>query len=72
MNVNGVPNEYDGNITFMGRVMARLPIDIHLSKLILLGYVFAVLDECVIMGKLNEYFSSIISLEIRFYLLNRN
>ncbi|KAG8222127.1 hypothetical protein J437_LFUL002124 [Ladona fulva] len=50
MTTNGkvVPN--DGDITYMGRVMARLPVDIHISKLIVLGHVFNVLNECVIMG----------------------
>ncbi|EFA07562.1 probable ATP-dependent RNA helicase spindle-E [Tribolium castaneum] len=40
----------DGDITFMGRVMGSLPIDIHLSKLILLGHMFSCLDEAVIMA----------------------
>ncbi|KAJ4435831.1 hypothetical protein ANN_18450 [Periplaneta americana] len=47
---HGVPNAYDGDITFMGRVMAKLPVDIHIAKLIILGHIFSVLEECVIMG----------------------
>ncbi|XP_067013969.2 probable ATP-dependent RNA helicase spindle-E [Anabrus simplex] len=50
LTVNGIPNKYDGDITFMGRVMAKLPVDIHVAKLIVLGHVFSVLEECVIMG----------------------
>lgn len=40
----------DGDITFLGTVMASLPVDIHLSKLIVLGYLFSCLDEAVIMA----------------------
>jgi len=46
----GVPNIYDGDITFLGHVMAKLPVDIHIAKLILLGHIFSVLEECIIMG----------------------
>lgn len=48
---HGLPNKYDGDITFMGYVMAKLPVDIHIAKLILLGSIFSVLEECIIMGK---------------------
>lgn len=41
----------DGDITYIGEIMARLPIDVKLSKLIALGYCFGVLDECIIIGK---------------------
>jgi hypothetical protein len=49
---HGQPNIHDGDITFMGYVMAKLPVDIQISKLILLGHIFSVLEECIIMGKL--------------------
>ena len=48
---HGLPNIYDGDITFMGYVMAKLPLDICIAKLILLGNIFSVLEECIIMGK---------------------
>jgi ATP-dependent RNA helicase TDRD9 len=48
---HGLPNAYNGDITFMGYVMAKLPVDISIAKLILLGNIFSVLEECVIMGK---------------------
>jgi len=48
---HGMPNMYDGDITFMGYVMAKLPVDICIAKLILLGYIFSVLEECIVMGK---------------------
>ena len=35
----------------MGRVLAALPIDIKIGKLILLGHVFGLLEECLIIGK---------------------
>lgn len=47
---HGLPNIYDGDITFMGHVMAKLPVDIRIAKLILLGHIFSVLEECIIMG----------------------
>ncbi|CAK1553904.1 unnamed protein product [Leptosia nina] len=40
----------DGEITYLGHIMALLPIDVKLSKLIMLGYIFGCLDECVIMA----------------------
>ncbi|KAL0869154.1 hypothetical protein ABMA27_007445 [Loxostege sticticalis] len=40
----------DGDITYLGRVMAKLPIDVKLSKLIMLGYIYGCLDEAIIMA----------------------
>lgn len=51
----GKVKAHDGDITFMGVVMANLPIDVRLSRLIILGYMFSVLDETIIMGKLNGH-----------------
>lgn len=51
----------DGDLTFLGTVMAKLPVDIHVAKLIMLGHVFNVLEECVIIGaslSLKSMFSS--------------
>jgi hypothetical protein len=61
---HGLPNIYDGDITFMGHVMAKLPLDIQISKLILLGHVFSVLEECIIIGKLMEHIVIIIKLKL--------
>lgn len=44
----------DGDITFIGQIMADLPIDIRLSKLIIFGYCFSVLSECIVIGKPNS------------------
>lgn len=48
----------DGDITYIGEVMSRLPLDVKLSKFIALGYCFGVLNECIIIGKI--YIFSII------------
>ena len=41
----------DGDITLMGKVLAHLPLDVRLGKLIYLGNAFGVAEECIIMGK---------------------
>ncbi|KFM80346.1 putative ATP-dependent RNA helicase TDRD9, partial [Stegodyphus mimosarum] len=43
-------NPYDGELTFVGQVMANLPLDIKLSKLIIFGFVFHCLEECIIIA----------------------
>lgn len=50
--VNGVYTIQDGDLTFIGRVMAALPLDIRLSRLIMLGYMYSCLEESIIIGKL--------------------
>ncbi|CAC5402912.1 TDRD9 [Mytilus coruscus] len=46
----GVKNPYDGQLTFVGRVLAELPVDIRIGKLLMLGHVFGLLEECLIIG----------------------
>lgn len=41
----------DGDLTFLGRVMAHLPLDVHLSKFIVLGQIFSCLKDAIIMGE---------------------
>lgn len=48
---NGRYVERDGDITHLGEFLTRLPIDVKLSKFILLGYCFGVFEECIIIGK---------------------
>lgn len=51
----------DGDLTFLGVVMAHLPLDVTLSKLILLGHMFSCLNDCIIMAagcSLNKIFST--------------
>ncbi|KAM4014034.1 ATP-dependent RNA helicase TDRD9 isoform 1-T2 [Anomaloglossus baeobatrachus] len=43
-------NPYDGELTFLGRALAQLPVDLQLGKLIVLGHVFGCLDECLIIA----------------------
>ncbi len=49
-NENGHVNPNDGELTYAGEIMAALPVDIKLSKLILLGLVFGKLRECIIIA----------------------
>lgn len=53
---NGKEKIHDGDITFMGVVMANLPVDVRVARLIILGYIFSVLEESVIMGKKKRLF----------------
>ena len=41
----------DGDLTYLGRVIAILPVDPHLAKLIVLGHLFGCLRETIIIGK---------------------
>ncbi|KAG6449953.1 hypothetical protein O3G_MSEX006321 [Manduca sexta] len=43
-------NASDGDITYLGRIMAKLPINVQASKLIVLGYIYGCFDETVIMA----------------------
>ncbi|XP_052896489.1 probable ATP-dependent RNA helicase spindle-E [Anopheles moucheti] len=46
----GVYDVQDGDITYLGQLMSQLPLDIHLAKLVVLGYVFSVLEEAIIIA----------------------
>ncbi|XP_076315104.1 ATP-dependent RNA helicase TDRD9-like [Tachypleus tridentatus] len=51
---------HDGDLTFIGSVMALLPLDVRLSRLIMLGHVFGCLRECIIIAAslhLKSFFS---------------
>ncbi|XP_034834084.1 probable ATP-dependent RNA helicase spindle-E [Maniola hyperantus] len=43
-------SDSDGDITYLGRIMAKLPLDVKVSKLIMLGYIFGCLEESIIMA----------------------
>ena len=43
-------NQHDGDLTYVGAVMSNLPIDVRLSKLILLGHAFGKLKEAIIIA----------------------
>ncbi|XP_060805355.1 probable ATP-dependent RNA helicase spindle-E [Amyelois transitella] len=40
----------DGDITYLGRVCAKLPLDVKVSKLIVLGHIYGCLEESIIMA----------------------
>uniref|UniRef100_A0A3Q3WZZ5 ATP-dependent RNA helicase TDRD9 n=1 Tax=Mola mola TaxID=94237 RepID=A0A3Q3WZZ5_MOLML len=40
----------DGELTFLGRVLAHLPVDLYLGKMVVLGHVFGCLNECLIIA----------------------
>lgn len=44
---NDVYDPEDGDLTVIGDIMSQLPIDVRLSKLIIMGHLFGLLDECV-------------------------
>ncbi|KAI9579641.1 hypothetical protein GQX74_000429 [Glossina fuscipes] len=48
--VDGSYSIQDGDITYIGRIMANFPLSIHLTRLIVLGYIFGVLDDAIIMA----------------------
>ena len=48
--VKGVAVQDDGDLTVLGEVLSALPVDIRYGKLIVLGQLFNVLDECVIIA----------------------
>ena len=41
---------YDGDLTYLGQIMAALPIDVELSRLIALGHAFGLVHEAVIIA----------------------
>lgn len=43
-------SESDGELTDLGRIMANLPMDIRISKLVALGHVFSILKDSIVMG----------------------
>lgn len=43
-------HEFDGDMTPLGRVMASLPLDVHVTKLIVLGHLFDVLSDAIIIA----------------------
>ncbi|MGH0167564.1 UNVERIFIED_CONTAM: hypothetical protein FKN15_071648 [Acipenser sinensis] len=43
-------SRFDGELTFLGRVLAHLPVDLQLGKMVVLGHVFGCLEECLIIA----------------------
>uniref|UniRef100_A0A182VRC5 Probable ATP-dependent RNA helicase spindle-E n=1 Tax=Anopheles minimus TaxID=112268 RepID=A0A182VRC5_9DIPT len=46
----GIYDVQDGDITYLGQLMSQLPLEINLAKLVVLGYVFSVLEEAIIIA----------------------
>lgn len=49
-NVDDQYVEDDGDLTFLGNIMEDLPIDIRATRLIALGFIFSILDDCIIIA----------------------
>ena len=50
LKMNRVINAFDGDLTFKGRLMAKLPVSPQLTQMMLLGHTFGVLRETVIIA----------------------
>ncbi|GAB1603284.1 ATP-dependent RNA helicase TDRD9-like [Argonauta hians] len=50
LTLKGQPNRYDADLTYMGRVIANLPTDIKIGKLLVWGHVFGFLKECLVLA----------------------
>ncbi|KAL6256192.1 hypothetical protein P5V15_012308 [Pogonomyrmex californicus] len=48
--LNRGTQEFDGDLTPLGHVMASLPLDVHITKLIVLGHLFDVLQDAIIIA----------------------
>ncbi len=48
--VDGVLDKYDGKLTFVGRILESLPVDVRLGKLLVLGHAFGCLESCLVIA----------------------
>ena len=48
--VGGLEVRDDGDLTVLGEIVAKLPLDVKLGKMIFLGHIFGVLEESIIMA----------------------
>lgn len=46
----GVFEKDDGVMTYIGKIMAKMPLSVRLTKLIVVGYFFSLMEECIIIG----------------------
>lgn len=68
--INGVYEEEDGQLSLLGKMMADLPLDVQLSKFVMMGYLFDCLDDCIIIAaclSLQNFFSKSFDDTIRAY-----
>lgn len=40
----------DGDLTFVGKLISSLPVDVRVGKMIALGYAFGVLKDAIVVG----------------------
>ena len=52
--MSGRADPQDGQLTQFGEILASLPVDIKVGKLLVLGHVFGILEDCLIIGKETE------------------
>ena len=55
LTIDGTVKPYDGDLTFMGNVLAELPVDVRVGKLLVLGHIFGCLEECLVIGTVIYY-----------------
>ena len=55
--MNGKPDPHDGDLTRFGEILASLPVDVKVGKLLILGHVFGLLEECLIIGMQSQIFT---------------
>ena len=48
--VEGLQCREDGDLTVLGEIIAKLPVDVRLGKLIVLGHIFGVLEETIVIA----------------------
>ena len=48
--VGGLQSRDDGDLTVLGEIVARLPVDVKLGKLIVLGHIFGVMEDSVVIA----------------------
>jgi ATP-dependent RNA helicase TDRD9 len=53
---SGKVSSTDGDITYLGRIMANLPIDVQLTRLIVFGQIFGIYESCLIIGLNMDHF----------------
>lgn len=41
---------HDGKLTYVGRIMAALPLDVRVTKFVITGYLLSVLDEAIVIA----------------------
>ena len=48
--VGGLQSREDGDLTVMGEILAHLLLDVKLGKLIVLGHIFGILEESIVIA----------------------